>query len=263
MEKTKEVSIKWHPKTQKLYQIPKEGVEFAFISEDYTQIHQLVWCKDFLHDAIWGHVNKKEVSIYGFKYDPATMPPLYLNKTRLIVTNWKDEFFGHKILNNCLPFLNAVEEKLKMSKTEVFLCKKTPTRYGKSKVWMFEGSRRWMKSPPMISLYTLLIRAGMVHDPSEIPEATLSKIAHGKKMAYFGKKSQKGATDKMNIQRSLQKISFLLNTGDRKIFHREIQENYPPTCNVNKLHNNYGFVGFAKGVTKTKFPHWHREALVR
>lgn len=263
MEKAKEVAIKWHPKTQKLYQIPKEGVEFAFVSEDFTQIHQLVWCKDFLQDAIWGHVNKKEISIYGFKYDPATMPPLYLKKTRLIVTNWKDDLFGHKLLNNCLPFLNAIEDQLKMSKTEVSVCKKTPPRYGKSKVWMLEGSRRWMKSPPMISLYTLLIRAGMVHDSSEIPVTTLSRIGNGLKNPYFGGDGHKGASDKANIKKSLQKISFLLNTGDRKIFHREIRKNFPSTCNTGKLHNSYGFVGFSNGDTKTQFPHWHREDLRR
>ena len=261
MKNIKEKPVNWHPKTQKLYQIPKEGMEFAFVSEDFQQIHQLVWCKDFLQDAIWGHLNQKKVSIYGFTYDPETMPPLFMDKTRLLITNWKDQNFNHKLLNNCLPFLNAFEKKLKMQRTIVFKCQKTPTRYGKSGVWMLEGSKRWMKSPPMISLYTLLIRAGMIHEIGVCPLTTLQKIADKKIDPYFGGDKHDGAKDGRNVTSILPKLRQLLKIGDRKIFHRNIHQNFPAKCLTTKLHNNYGFVGFSAGSTKTDFPHWHRKEI--
>jgi len=261
MENIREIEVQWHPKTEKLYQIPKEGMQYAFVSQDFKQIHQLVWCKDFLQDAIWGHLNQKKVSIYGFTYDPETMLPLYLRRTRLMVANWKDESLGPKLLNNCLPFLHAIEKRLGMRRTELFRCQKVPPRYSTAGVWLLEGSKRWMKSPPMISLYTLLIRAGMTHHPGKMPVMTLRHLADGTVRPYFGGEGFKGADDNENISTSLSRFKHLLKTGDRKIFHRKMRENYPSTIQTNKLHNSYGFVGFAKNYTEEDFPYWHRQEV--
>lgn len=258
MNYTKEVNVNWHPKTRKLCQVPKEGLEFAFVSKNFHQIHQFVWCKDFLQDAIWGHLNQKKITIFGFCYDPEEMIPLYMNKTRLMVANWKDKEFDSKLLNNCLVFLNAIENQLKMTKTVAFKCKDVPPRYKKSSIFILEGSRRWMKSPPMISLYALLIRAGMNHKEGDDPLTTLKNIANGTTKPYYGGVGFKGANDKLNIESSYAPLKKLLKIGDRRIFHRNIHDNYPTVCAANRLHNNFGFVGFAKGFTKEIFPHWHR-----
>lgn len=60
-------------------QIYSKGFEFAFMSDidgTYQQACTFVYCKDFLHDAVWAMVNKTKWSIYSFKYDSAKDVPL-------------------------------------------------------------------------------------------------------------------------------------------------------------------------------------------
>ena len=267
-----ERQVKWHPKNRRLIQIPKKGIEYAFVSEDYQQIHQLVWCKDFMQDAIYGQVNQKPVSIYGFKYDPALDPPLYMKKTRIMVANWHDANFGLKICN-CLEFLNEVESHLKMSRTTINKCSGVPVVYKKSGVWLLEGSKRWMKSPPMMSLYTLLIRIGLVHQSGDNFKKTIRLIKSGAIKPYNWKKDKVNDlsgkvthydNDRDFLRIGNRAISKILKHGDRKLFFRDIQNNYPKKnkrgysfC-THHLHECCGLVGFSKKETELEFPHWHR-----
>lgn len=272
MSRICERQVQWHPKNRRLIQIPKNGIEYAFVSEDYRQIHQLVWCKDFMQDAVYGQVNQKPVDIYGFKYDPATDPPLYMKKTRIMVTSWRDAKFGLKICNNCLEFLNGVETHLKMSKTVLEKCLGTPPTYKKSGVWLIEGSRRWMKSPPMMSLYTMLIRIGIVHTLGDSFKKTIQLIKSGELKPYNWKEDRVNSSgikfhhenDKDFLKKGNRGLSTILKHGDRKLFFRDIKENYPAKNNYGysfstyHLHDQCGLVGFSKKETKTEFPHWHR-----
>ncbi len=272
MSRICERHVEWHPKNRRLIQIPKNGIEYAFVSEDYRQIHQLVWCKDFMQDAIYGQVNQKSVSIYGFKYDPITDPPLYMKKTRIMATSWRDANFVTKICNNCLEFLNGVETHLKMSKTIVEKCLGAPATYKKSGVWLLEGSRRWMKSPPMMSLYTMLIRIGLVHNLGDNFQKTLRLIKSGKIQPYNWRKDTVDHDGRVThhdndmdfLKRGNRGLSTILKHGDRKIFFRDIKKNYPKdnksgySFSTNIIHDHCGLVGFSKKRTDEEFPHWHR-----
>ena len=60
-------------------QIYSKGFEFAFASakgKGYKQACTFVYCKDFLHDAVWAAVNKTKWSVYGFHYDSKKDVPL-------------------------------------------------------------------------------------------------------------------------------------------------------------------------------------------
>lgn len=258
MTQIKEREIKWHPKTRKISQVPSEGLEFAFLTENYRQIHQLVWCKDFMQDAIYGHMNNKKVSIFGFMYDPEVDPPIYMDKTRIMLANWKDANFGIHVLENLRPFLNAIEEQLKMARTVFEKSTTPPARYKKSGVYIVNGSKRWMKSPPMISLYTLLLRIGMVHKSKDDPLETIRKVRIGETSGYYS------TNDEGILKTSEEGLSRILEHGDRKIFHKEMKKNYPLTTrsgdnfSVFTLHDSCGLSAFSRGVTKTWFPHWHR-----
>jgi hypothetical protein len=258
MTRIKEREVEWHPKIRKISQVPSEGLEFAFLTENYRQIHQLVWCKDFMQDAIYGHMNQKKVSIYGFRYDPEVDPPLYMDKTRFMLANWKDANFGTHVLENLRPFLNAIEEQLKMARTVFEKSIAPPSRYRKAGVYIANGSKRWMKSPPMISLYTLLLRIGMVHDPKDDPLETIRKVRMGKTSSYYG------TSDRGILETSEAGLSRILEHGDRRLFHREMEKNYPPITksglkfSVFTLHDGCGLSAFSKGHTKNEFPHWHR-----
>ena len=256
-------NVKWHPKTNRICQIPKEGLEFAMLSANYEQLNQLVWCKDFMQDIIWSYVNNIPIDIYGFKYDPTISPAPSLKRIKLLVTNYKDPDFGTKLQNSVLPLLHSVEDRMKMSRTKLEKCSTTPATYKKAGVWILDGSKRWLKATPMISLYTLLVRIGMVHDPKDSLEDTLNKIKLGITKSYFDKYNR----DKDVIVNAQTGIKKILTYTDMKLFPAKLRKNYPHTyfrdtnlnvMSVYTMHDRCGIVGFSKESTKQFFPEWHK-----
>ena len=54
-------------------QIYTTGIEFAFVGrkdKKWKQATTFVFCKDFLHDAVWAQVNQKPILVHGFQYAP-------------------------------------------------------------------------------------------------------------------------------------------------------------------------------------------------
>ena len=156
--------IDWKPvsASARILQIYSKGLEYALVSSDYKQCHPFVWCKDFLHDVIHATINNKWIEIYKFRFDPGKDPLPCMDKIRLLLTNSKDRKFAEKI-PAVLDFINQIEDRLKIKKTFVRQCWMPPEQYRKAGVFMFEGSRRWIQSPPMLSLYSLLLRLGFCH----------------------------------------------------------------------------------------------------
>jgi len=242
--------VEWHKKTKNISQVSSDGLEFAFLTSDYRQIHQLVWCKDFLQDAIHGQLTNKKISIYGFSYDPSIDPPLHIDSTRLMLASRRDRDFDRKIKNS-LIFLHKIEKHLKMLRTVYEKCASPPKHYARSGVYIFNGSKRWMKSPPMISLYTLLIRVGLAHDPTMTWQETIEGIRKESIQPYYSYDTSFLKNGKTGMDR-------IFKFGDRRLFYRDIKDNYPNDVNTGRMHNDYGIVGYSLGVTSTRCPHWHR-----
>lgn len=265
MSDIKERKVEWHPKTLKqISQIPKDGLEFAYVSEEYKQVHQLVWCKDFMQDAVHGYLNKKAIEVYGFEYDPKKNPPIDTRRTRLLICNWRDKQFDSK-LKACLEFINDIESQLKMSKSKIERCINPPPIYRRSGVFIIEGSKRWMSAPPMISLYTLLIRIGLVHLSGQRASETLYQIESGLLNPYNWQPDEAGKygpihhdNDKDFLIRGRPGLNRILKFGDRRLFHESMKANYPDSVSTETLHDNCGLGGYSDGYTETKFPHWHR-----
>jgi hypothetical protein len=246
-----ERNIQWYSKTRKIDQIPDEGLEYAFVSKNYEQIHQLVWCKDFMQDAIHGFINNMAIRVYGFAYDPKKSIPLYLRKTRLMIANWKDKEFSDKI-PALLDFLHQIEAKLKITPTVAVKCKNPPNLYKRSGVWVLNGSNRWMNSPPMISLYTLLIRLGLVHKKGTSYKKTIQQVISLEIGSYYG-------DDSYQLSDAHETIEKILKHGDRRLFYRDIKRNYPPNLDTQDImHEACGLVSYAAGYTRGYFPYWHR-----
>lgn len=264
MEKITQRQVKWHPKSLQISQIPKEGLEYAFMSEDYIQIHQFVWCKDFMQDVIYASVNKKRVDIYGFSFDPKTAPPLYWGKTRLLLNSYKDANFGSKVFGGLRDFLHQIETRLKMELTVFEQAANPHPRYRKSGVFIVDGDPRWMQSPPMISLYTLLLRVGLVHTKKTPFSDTIKKVRDGEIKPYYGPKGRHNDNDQTVLQKSEKGLARILKYGDRELFHPEVEDNFPAktpggSCtSVFSVHDNFGMVGFSSNNTASHFPHWHR-----
>jgi hypothetical protein len=241
--------ITWFNGTQLLRQALSSGIEFSFASPDNQQVSPFAFCKDYLQDAVQGFIHNKKKTIFGFTYDPKEHAAISLKKTKLLVTNSKDIYFGSKI-RNCLDFINQIESDLKISKTTAALCANPPKQYIRCGVWLFEGSPRWVKSPPMLSMYTLLIRLGFGSTIGTPYRETIDKILSGELAAYQ-------SVDKMRLKEALKGINRILDLGDRKIFDNKIEKNYPKSVRVNTMHNTCGIIGFSAEKTKKYVPIWH------
>ncbi len=263
MEATASRDVLWHPRTLKISQIPKKGLEYAFVSGGYAQIHQLVWCKDFMQDVVFGYIHKKRVDIYGFSYDPKSCPPLYLDKTRVMLNSYKDLNFEHKVLVNLQDFLHQVEDRLKMSRTSFEKVANPPHHYRRTGVFLLNSSKRWMKAAPMVSLYTLLLRTGLLHTPGDDFLETLRKVREREIHGYFDSERKFGEKDCHLLTEGQRGIETILRYGDRKLFFADIKKNYPVRFNglktsIYTVHDGWGLLGFSRRNTRFIFPRWHR-----
>lgn len=250
----KRITVKWDfedtSEKEGIDQYYSDGLEFACTTRE-KQCSHFVYCKDFLQDAVWAMLYNEKVCVYGFVYDP-TFHPIDLDLTRVLLANSSDEHFCKKI-PAVLDFMHQVEEKLGMRKTEVFLCENPPDNYDNG-VFFLESSQRWMSAPPLLSLYTLLIRCGFVHKSGTPFMDTLNDIKDGEIDAYQ-------ENDCEYVTQSMPGIKAILGLGYRKFFFKDIKKNYPRKVDIYDIHNDFGIVGFSKGITKNHMPYWHRQAI--
>lgn len=248
--------IAWHKGSpMRILQIYNKGLEFALVSNKFEQCHPFVWCKDFLHDVIYADLHDKVVEIYRFKYNPQIDPRVCRNETRLLVTNQRDSKLSIKI-DNVLDFVNQIEEVLHFPKTKVRKCINSPQEY-KHGVFLFQGSKRWQNSPPLLSLYSLLIRIGFSHQIGTNFNTTISLLKEGHLKPYQTKDSKWIA----EVEPALHKI---IRLGDRKIFYRNIKFNYPQNFLIDHIHNSLGIMAFARDMRQkaagqpVQVAYWHR-----
>lgn len=243
-------------------QIYGMGYEFAFMSRKtkrsaYEQATPFVYCKDFLHDAIWAFLNKTNVSIWSFKYDYAKNLPLLMKETALAFRNTqfkgKDDDFT-AMSGPCLEFLHLAEEAMGFTPSEIFTVDNE-----KSPAWLIVGDPGWQHAPTMISLYTLFIRLGCFHNPGDTLEQTLKRAEKGEiKIGDSG--NYAGNKDCSYVKQGRKGINVILKHG-LKVFHDKQIENYPETLKANGLHDNYGIVNFTAKRPEKVVPHWYRKEI--
>lgn len=250
-------SVLWYPQRvhEKVLQIYKSGLEFALVSEDNAQCHPFVLCKDFLHDVAHSCIHGYPLDIYRFRYDPATQPTCCFKQTKVLFSNSKDWSLERRIAG-LKDFVNQIETSLRMKASVVRKCKSPPATYKKSGVFMIQSSRRWMASPPMLSLLTLLVRVGLAHRQGDHYKATVRAIIKGE-LAPYQKKDRKWLR---LVEPVLHKV---IRIGDRRLFHGDLASNYP-NLPIEDVHNSLGVVGLASDMIAARLgrevlvPHWHR-----
>lgn len=231
-------------------QVYLSGLEFCFVSKNYEQCHRFVYCKDFLQDAIHGLIYKKPASIYGFTYDSEVNPIIDLEVCRVALANSSDAKFDEKIAA-CLEFINGIEKDFKLKRTVFEQCSNPPRPKYKD-VFVANSSKMWMLSPPMLSLYTLMLRIGFCHKLGSTYQETLDAIESGKIAPY-----QKNDT---SFYKSCKKtFEQFKSAGFRNVFYKKLEKNYPETASVNQMHNSFGIVAFEKESPKTLIPFWFKK----
>jgi hypothetical protein len=176
--------VEWREHKSGISQVYSTGLEYAFLSHDYKQQLPWVYCKDFLHDAIFSLLHNTHLSLFGYTYNPNQDPKPNLRRMRLMVANASDKNFGDKI-PAAIDFVNQVEKVMKVpSMSRVFSCPNPPKRYANCGVYLFSGSGKWLLAPPMVSMYTLMVRSGFAHTTGESYKETIDKIINGKIPGY-------------------------------------------------------------------------------
>ena len=241
-------------------QIYSKGYEFAFMSrkdkksKTLEQVCPFVYCKDFLHDAIWAFLNKSSISIYDFKYKYGDNPPLSVDQTLLAFRNTqfkgKDENF-HAMLRPCLEFLQAVDRQLGFRPTQIF-----PVEHEESPCWLIVADGAWQHAPPMISLFTLLVRLGCFHNPGDSIEKTLER-AEKSEIKIGNSNNYAGNNDCSYVQKGRKGIDLILKHG-LALFYSKQKDNYPKALRQQGLHDFFGIVSFAVKRSKKAMPHWYR-----
>lgn len=239
----------------KILQIYNKGLEYAILSDDYETCNPLVWCKDFLHDIIHSSLINRPFEIYRLKYNPNTNPKPCLKQARIVVANSRDSRMMKKI-PSCIDFINQIEDKLDIPHTIVRSCINPPIGYTKDNVFIFQGNKRWIFAPAMLSLYTLLIRVGFSHFIGKDYRSTISGLKEGLIKQY----QSKDARWIKEIEPAFEKI---IRLGDRRIFYRDMKLNYPAHMSTDIMHNRMGIVAFANDIRSKDaglsviMPYWH------
>lgn len=117
------------------------------------QIHQFIKCRDFLGDALFATHHGKQFGIYGFRFDGSKIK-VDTEKTILLI-----RYNGLEKLQNGLNLLNYLERKAHWKKSRII---DLGAKDGSCPIYLALGSKKWVSSPQLISLYTLLLRLGAV-----------------------------------------------------------------------------------------------------
>ena len=111
-------------------------------------------------------------------------------------------------------------------------------------------------SPPMLSLYTLLVRVGFSHFAGKEFTDTIKGIKEGLIKPYQNKDC-KWITE---VEPALYKI---FRIGDKNLFYKDINLNYPSSMSIDTIHNRMGIIGYANDMIAKNagqpvmMPYWH------
>jgi len=254
---------KYKDSTNLIEEYQQTGIYFAFISapkDGYKQCHQLVKCRDFLHDAVRCSIPNNEISkckIYNFEYINKVNPSIDLNKMRLMVTykDTKDNFLN--INNMSIEMLYALKLIHHYEKMMGIKIKTRQKQFNHkdfiNPIWTFTGNSIWVRSPVLISLYTFLIRLGNkkinFNNDDELQKAYKQLIKNDEnKDDYIVDKDihyLKTIYSKLNIfLKNYKNLLFINNKFDTLFLDSKID--------IQSFHNNSGILSLINGTIWNK-----------
>lgn len=142
-----------YPNKNSLSEIYQKSTSiFAFVKkvddDKYIQCTQYVKCRDFLNDVIRGILQKSPISIYGFKYNPETDPPIDMENISLLYKDPNKDV--EPAVLKAIKIINYYESVLKENYSSYILVDKNTA--------IITGPKIWLRSQVLTSLYTLLFR---------------------------------------------------------------------------------------------------------
>lgn len=207
-------------------------------------------CRETLGDYFRHKVNKnlintKVLNLLVWFIAPGAVTILKNGKHVYVNTTNKEDYFEwlstrhNESIYRTLYVLNIIEKELKWKRTTI---KKVVHHFSnKHDLYLFVASPKWMFSPPLLSLYTLIIRSGTFENISKIKSINELSIAYNKTTERHVSNQNTDIAFLKEISPHLEK--FLVNIN--KIYKgRNRKTNFDKSV----LGNNYG--SFNEGITK-------------
>ena len=230
---------------QRLNQIYDNGWQCAFASKlpkqvRYSQVMPWVYCKDYLNEVVWSNIYSCPCTVYGMAYDPAEFP-MELTRLRLLVRdNTVSPLEIEKQCRNSKGLLRDFDKLFGFRRT---VLKRVGIHNKKSAVFIFEADKKWLVSPPLLSLFSLLCRAGRywTEDFKGSPKKFVEKFVEDP----FVEKRDSSAFKSIQNDREYLR-TFVDNGGFEKLpdhvfdlFNRNPVDNYSKIPKIFGKANNY------------------------
>lgn len=242
------LEVEWFAGKMDVLQQHWSGLEYCLLSEDNKQCYPLLYCKEFILDAVWSTLYGQKVELYGFNFNPRTMPLAYLKETRLLLRNKSDSEFDKNAAMS-IKFLNLLERQLGFQKSKLYDV--APST--KHPVFAVVADAKWMHAPPLLSLYALLLRVGMGYE-----SGTAWKYLESVRAGICRPICR---SDSRYLLKSLATIKEVVATKCSR-FLPTMEENWPENVREWDIHENCGIVSLAEGdngwsALKRIMPQWY------
>lgn len=253
MPKSKLIEVERFKNPKSLSEIYQQtGIIFAFMTSPkngYKACHEWVKCRDFLQDAVRTQLTGNACSIYGFKFDSKVNPPVDTCKMRMLVSkysfNENELLHFREKMTFALSLINHFEKLAKISLTH--LQEVNVKDSVKKMVFLFTGSKIWVQSPFLISMYTLLIRLGDKELKFKNAIELKEKFKDLSNSDDNGKTTDNDARYLKILWDKLHKII----ENRAKLFTKEegVHDIYWKNVSTSNFHNNTGIWSLAKSIT--------------
>jgi hypothetical protein len=147
---------------------------FSFLSKDGQMVGPFVDCRGYIIERLQGFLHKFQGSTI-YKYHPKQMGAIDLDKTRLVVSKkgiTLEKFEAE--LKLTMDLVHQVEKALHLLPSKYERVTGVSKEYGFT--FLIVGSKRWMLSSVMLSLYLFLLRNGYRHKKSQKWQTTLNHL---------------------------------------------------------------------------------------
>lgn len=242
------LELKDYTKKQSLSEIyQKVGLRFTFVTSPKNgivdQCHPWIKCRDFLQDAVRVRITGKDLmDIYGFKYEPKSNkdPKIDLEYMRMAVKDTDDweKIKIEQYVKNTIKLLNQYEKIAKL---------KTLTSYTiLDKVVIFKGPNFWLKSPSLISMFSLLLRLGIRNIKFKDEETLLEQLE------LISKRKNNIHNDKDNDIQYLKilwnKMNIVVKYAQEILFDSDdgFDSSYKKNTSVSNFHDYTGILSLCK-----------------
>jgi len=251
-KKNKDGFITWYPKATSLSEIYQaNSLQFSFLSspkDGNKQCHQWVLCRDFLHDASMSTISGKTSTIFGFTYNPKKDPKVDLEKMRMLVrhtqisTSKADDFADN--VDRAILLLHHFEKIAELKPSKAVSITDTAEQIP---VWLFIGARDWVRSPFLVSLYSLIIRLGtnncfVLEKDKDVPKALKKLIADMRDGKANG--NEIGYIREITYKRL---VKIVKNYKDLFFEKNDIDPSYGDVSNIQHYHNYSGILSLCQG----------------